>query len=382
LSARTVLYVHSSSGRYGADRQLLAIASGLDPRRYRALVVLPAAGSLAGELRGEGIEVVVRPRLAVLRRALLRPAGLARVAASLASDGAGLGRMARAREVALVHANTSVTLGGLGAAAVAGVPHVFSVREIYADFARWWPLYRRLLLRSDALACSSHAVRDQFGRHPRARVVHEGVTAVARREPREAARAQLGLPLGAFVCAVLGRISSWKGQDVLARALAEPALREAGAIGVVAGDAWPGEERHEVALRRLAADLGLGDRLRLVGFRDDPAVVYGAADVVVVPSTRPDPLPNAALEAAAAGCCLVAAAHGGLPEIVRDGETGVLVAPRDHRALAGALAALASGPPRRERLGAAAAADVSERFSVARLLQRTQALYDELLDGS
>jgi glycosyltransferase involved in cell wall biosynthesis len=225
-------------------------------------------------------------------------------------------------------------------------------------------------------------VRAQFGDDPRARVVHEGVTGVASRRDRAEARAALGLPPDAFVCAVLGRISTWKGQDVLARALAEPALRDTGAIGVVAGDAWPGEERHEAALRALAAELGLGDRLRLVGFRDDPETVYGAADVIVVPSTQPDPLPNAALEAAAAGCCLVAAAHGGLPEIVRDGETGVLVPPGDAAALARALASVAADPARRERLGAAAAADVADRFSVTRLLDRVQALYDELLRPS
>ena len=61
------------------------------------------------------------------------------------------------------------------------------------------------------------------------------------------------------------------------------------------------------------------------GFVDDVAQVYGAADVIAVPSKQPDPLPNAALEAAAAGCCVVASAHGGLPEILRDGETGLLV---------------------------------------------------------
>jgi glycosyltransferase involved in cell wall biosynthesis len=77
----------------------------------------------------------------------------------------------------------------------------------------------------------------------------------------------------------------------------------------------------------------------------------------------------------------VAAAHGGLPEIVRDGQTGRLVPPGDPGALAVVLAELAADPPQRERLGAAAAADVAHRFSVARLLERTQALYDELLAG-
>jgi glycosyltransferase involved in cell wall biosynthesis len=261
------------------------------------------------------------------------------------------------------------------------LPLVVSVREIYADFARWWPLYRHFLLRADALACSSEPVRAQFGASPRARVLHEGVTDAARRAPRAEARAALELPAEAFVCAVLGRLSSWKGQEILLRATADAGLAGINAVALVAGDAWPGEERHERALRELATALGVGDRVRFVGFRDDVDNVYGAADVVVVPSTRPDPLPNSALEAAAAGCCVVAAAHGGLPEIVRDGETGRLVPPNDPGALAAALGELAADAPQRERLGAAAAADVADRFSVTRLLERTQALYDEVLDS-
>jgi glycosyltransferase involved in cell wall biosynthesis len=174
---------------------------------------------------------------------------------------------------------------------------------------------------------------------------------------------------------VLGRISIWKGQDVLVRAL--PAVE--GAVALLAGDPWPGEERRLDELRALAARLGVADRVRFAGFRPDVENVLGAADVVAVPSTQPDPLPNSALEAAAAGCCVVAAAHGGLPEIVRDGVTGRLVAPGDAVALAAALIALRDDPAGRERLGEAASADVRERFSAARLLERTQALYDELL---
>nr|MBA2349949.1 hypothetical protein [Solirubrobacterales bacterium] len=111
MSPRRILYLHSSAGRYGADRQLHLMATGLDPERYVALAVLPDEGPLADDLRAAGIEVLIRP-LAVLRRALMRPAGLGQVALAFAADAGGLGRLARAREVALVHTNTSVTLGG------------------------------------------------------------------------------------------------------------------------------------------------------------------------------------------------------------------------------------------------------------------------------
>jgi glycosyltransferase involved in cell wall biosynthesis len=110
------------------------------------------------------------------------------------------------------------------------------------------------------------------------------------------------------------------------------------------------------------------------GFVEDVSQVYGAADVIAVPSKQPDPLPNAALEAAASGCCVVASAHGGLPEILRDGETGLLVAPNDPAALAAAIAGAD-----RARLGAAAAADVAQRFAPGRMLSEIQALYDTVL---
>lgn len=355
------------------------MATGLDRSRYRPLVILPGPGPLRDDLEAAGVETLLRP-IAVLRRALFTPSRIGRLATRALADALGLGRLIRTRGISLVHSNTSVVLSGATAARAARVPHVYSVREIYTDFARFWPYYRRFLLSSAALCCVSEATRAQFGSHPRAHVLHDGVWPVTATE-RSAARRDLDLPEEAFVCAVLGRISSWKGQDVLARALAQPALARAGGIGLVAGDTWPGQEHYEERLRALAGKLGLGPRLRLLGFRADPSTVYGAADVVVVPSTNPDPLPNVALEAAGAGCCVVAADHGGLPEIVRDGRTGRLFPPRQPEALARILDELRRDPGQRARLGQAAAADIAARFSATQLVHGLQALYDQVLAG-
>jgi glycosyltransferase involved in cell wall biosynthesis len=211
------------------------------------------------------------------------------------------------------------------------------------------------------------------------RVIHDGIAVASPAVSRDQARAALGLSDGAFACLVAGRISDWKGQELLVRALARGELAGNGAVALIAGDAWPGQEHHVQQLSALAQSLGVAERVRMLGFADDVGSLYAAADAVVVPSTRPDPLPNSALEAAAAGACVVAAAHGGLPEIVADRATGRLFAPGDADALAGVLGELAREPAARERLGAAAAADVRERFSAAALSERVQALYDELL---
>lgn len=376
----SVLLVHSSSGRYGADRQLLLIASGLDRARYRPLVVLPEEGPLATDLRDAGVEVQLRP-LAVLRREHAHPRGLAGLAARAGQDALALSRLVRERRVALIHSNTSVILGGAAAAVTARVPHVWHVREIYDRYARFWPAYRRLLTTARALPCVSEATAAQFGHARRLQVVHDGLSGDPRRAERSSARAELGLSPDVPALAVLGRISDWKGQDVLVRALAEPSLTQRRAVALIAGEAWPRAEHRAGDLAALAERLGVSERVRMLGFRNDVGTVLGAADLIAVPSSTPDPLPGAAIEAAAAGCAVIASGHGGLPEIIRDGETGRLVRPGDASALAEVAAELLDDRDERERLGAAAAADVRARFAPERLRDAIHALYDSVRRG-
>jgi glycosyltransferase involved in cell wall biosynthesis len=287
--------------------------------------------------------------------------------------------LARERGAALVHSNTSVIASGEPLARALGAPHVQHVRELYPRVPLAWPFWRGRLLRADRLLCVSQAVAAQFPDPHRTAVVHDGLAEPPKRGDRAEARAALGIADDRFAVAVLGRVSDWKGQDVLARALAEAPLESIGAVGLVAGTPWPGAERPAADLERLRDELALGDRLRLLGFRSDLGAVLGAVDAVAVPSTRADPFPNAALEAAAAGVPVVAAAHGGLPEMLRDGDTGLLVTPGDPAALASALRSIADDPARARRIGDAAASDVAARFSAGRMLTAVQAHYDALL---
>ena len=342
--------MHSSAGHYGADRQLELLARLLD---HDVLALLPFEGPLADDLRGHGVEVFTGP-LPVLRREHLTPAGVAGLAREVARTRPALQKLIAAQRIDIVHANTSVILG-LRAVAPRLVTHV---REIYPEVPVAWPAHRRAILSSDAVVCVSEATRAPLGAP--ARVIHDGLAVVPERADRRESRLALGVPQDAFVAAVLGRVSAWKGQEVLARACAR-----IGAVALVAGDAWPGQERTLTGVHE-------------VGFREDVETVYGAADVIVVPSTRPDPLPNSALEAAAAGCCVVAADHGGLPEIVTDGVSGRLVPPGDDAALADVLAELRADPEQRERLGAAAREDVRARFDPTHLAHAIDALYARL----
>ncbi len=293
--------------------------------------------------------------LALLRRRLAEVRPLARIAAE--------------KETAIVHSNTSVVLGGQALARRVGARHLMHVREIYAGAggrgaSLLWPVMRRRIERANRLVCISKAVASQF---TRATVVYDGLPREPRRAERQAARAALDLPEDAFVVALIGRLSDWKGQVELA-----DAVDGTGMIALLAGDPFPGNEWIE-------RELAVADGVRLLGFRENIDTVLGAADAVAVPSTRPEPLGLVALEAATAGLPVIASAHGGLAEIVKNGETGLLVPPGDRAALAAALRRLADDPSLGERLGEAAARDVRKRFSRDRMVRQLEVLYEDML---
>jgi glycosyltransferase involved in cell wall biosynthesis len=164
---------------------------------------------------------------------------------------------------------------------------------------------------------------------------------------------------------LVGRLSPRKGQDVAIAALSR--LREMGhcvELDIV-GSAYPGYEWFIESLKSQAVQLGVADQVRFTGFQKNVASAYAAGTIALVPSLL-EPFGNVAVEALAAGKPVVASRVGGLPEIIREGETGYLVPPSDSEALAAAVATLLNDPLGRARMGALGAVDVRNRFSLER----------------
>ena len=154
--APTVLFIHSSAGGYGADRQLRVLVEGLDRARFAPLVVLPEEGELAAPLREAGIPIHIEP-LAVLRRDHLRGRSLVDTIARYRRNVRVLGALARAHRARIVHSNTSLVLCGQAVADHAGAAHVISVREIYEQTGG----------RAGALALAGAAAKPPPSRRPR-----------------------------------------------------------------------------------------------------------------------------------------------------------------------------------------------------------------------
>jgi glycosyltransferase involved in cell wall biosynthesis len=187
-------------------------------------------------------------------------------------------------------------------------------------------------------------------------------------------RRELGVPEGALLVGEVGRLCDVKGQRELIAALAQlPDTR-----AVLVGTDLEQGGKFQLELEREADRLGVGDRVVFAGRRDDVSDVLAELDVFALPSWT-EGLPLVVLEAMARSRAVVATSVGGTPEIVVDGETGLLVPPRNSAALAAALRRLLGDDELRTQMGDAGYRRVRDRFSAAAMTKRVLEIYDEVL---
>lgn len=239
---------------------------------------------------------------------------------------------------------------------------------------------------ADRLIANTDEEADELVRHYGAQpakvaVVHPGVNLdrFCPSDGRAAARARLGLPQGALIPLFAGRIQPLKAPDVLLRAVAvlldeDPSLRERLVVPIVGGPSGSGLSKPE-RLHKLAARLGVSDVVRFQPPVDQQRLAdwYRAATVLVMPSYS-ESFGLVAIEAQACGTPVVAAAVGGLPVAVRDGETGFLVPGHDPADYARVLRRFLDQPHLGEQLGEAAARHAQE-FGWGRAAASTADVY-------
>ena len=189
----------------------------------------------------------------------------------------------------------------------------------------------------------------------------------------EKVRSSLGIDSSSIVIGTISRLEKVKGIPYLLQAFAQILLIYPSSFMLIVGN---GAERK--ALEALAQNLGISSRVIFTGDRSDIPALLAIMDIFVLASLF-EGLPNAVLEAMAMGKPVVATTVGGTPEVVKDGVTGLLVPPRDPDALAQAINALLSDQDRSQAMGKAARERVKRYFTVERMVERTEALYEELI---
>jgi glycosyltransferase involved in cell wall biosynthesis len=352
----------------GAEYQLHELLRHLDRRRVEPrLFALMPDGYWVEPIRRLGIPVEELPRrgsadpsrVVLLRRALR----------AFAPD---------VLHTILWSANVYGRLAALGL----GIPVVIAAERNAIRRPRWQILVERVLDRmTDAYLVNADAVTAILVEHegiPRAKVhvIRNGIDLAqlpAATPDRSAARAALGFDPGRRLIAQVGRLSAQKDYPTFLHAAAEVARAEPDTDFVVVGE---GEDRP--ALEALARSLGIADRVRFTGVRNDVPAILGAVEVLALSSIF-EGLPNVVLEAMAMGAVAVATDVGGCRELIAHEETGLLVAPRNPTALASALLRVLRDRPLAVRLAGSARRRVEGEFSLDKMARRTEAVYETLL---
>jgi glycosyltransferase involved in cell wall biosynthesis len=346
----------------------------------------------------EGCEGSIEDAVAAAGIGVLRVPALVREAAPIKDLAAlrHLTRLFRARNYDIVHTHTSKA-GFVGriAARRAGVPVVIHTAHGNVFDGYFNPVATRLFVAMERFAARrcdriieltpggiEEHLEQGIGRREQFCTIFSGIDlepfdeAVRRRADT---RRALGIPPDALLVGAVGRLEPIKGFTYFVDAARRVADSVPGAVFVLAG-----QGSLDGSLRAQAEPLGARTpcgRFRFLGPRDDVPDLMAAFDVFVLPSLN-EGMGRVLLEAGAAGTARIATRVGGVPDIVRDGETGLLVPPRDARAIADAVLELERNPARRAMLGAAARADVVPQFGLEQMVMRIEALYEDAVRGN
>jgi glycosyltransferase involved in cell wall biosynthesis len=344
----------------GTERQMIELVRRLSPARWNVHVAcFHARGTWFGRVANAAASVAEFPITSFQKPSVVRQA-------------VAFGRWCRAHRIAIVHTTELYSnIFALPAAALANVPvRIGNRREINPDKTP-----AQIALQRAAYACAHTVVANS---HAAARrLALEGVPA------RKIAVVPNGVdlqplwpksaPVGGRTIIVVANLRPEKGHDVLIDAAAHVLHRFPDARFEVVGD---GPERGR--LTALAAARALSRSFSFLGHRDDVAARLGSSDIFVLPS-RSEAFPNAVLEAMAAGLPIVASAVGGIPELIDDGRSGLLVPAGDPAALAERLCRLLADAPLAVRLGEAARAKAEAHDSFDRMVASFESLYLALL---
>lgn len=367
-----ILHLLTSFEVGGTERQAVALLKGIDRDRFDVrLSILNRRGPLHAEIEREFPEIGEYP---------LRSFHDANAARQLLR----FVQYLRREQIDIVHTHDFYAgmLGG-AAARIAGAKWLAAQRHLKLSDLRRHSLGTSLIQQySDRMLVNSEAIRDHIlatGRASASKiiVIRNGIAPHASplTPRRDALCRQLGLSPESLIIGLVARLEPVKGHRYFLAAAAQVARSAPRAQFLLVGD---GSLRGEI--ERTIAELGLAGRIHLLGERADAAELSSTFDIAVLSSLH-EGLPNSVMEAMAWGVPVIATSVGGTCELIRDSETGYLVAPGDADALAARIShALANERERRE------VAERGRRFILAeygmsRMVREVERLYTEMISG-
>ncbi|EOZ92015.1 Glycosyltransferase [Indibacter alkaliphilus LW1] len=323
-----VIFLHSSSEKYGASKILLYVMNIFREMGYSTLIILPGDGPLVPEIEKQGFEYKII-NLGILRRKHFHPKGILDRGKKLYTAYRFLDEIHEKEPISLIYSNTLAVIVGATFARRRGIPHVWHIHEII-ESPKF--LVKFLASRVDRSTKRPVVVSESVAKHWRKfldtskpEVIHNGIKINSFLKCQSDIREELGLNPDQKVITMIGRINPGKGQLFFLDIARKVIARNPNTKFLLVGDPYPGYESIENEINGRISVENLDNHVINLGFREDIPQILKTTDIFVLPSILPDSFPTVVLEAMASGKPVIATRSGGASEMVVDGKTGFLI---------------------------------------------------------
>lgn len=333
---KTILYLHAGAEMYGADKILLELTTGLNKNKFRPIVVLPNDGILREKLEENNIETYIVP-YPILRRKYMNAKGMFSYISDYRKQSDKIIELLRQRNIKIdiIHVNTMAVLEGIRLKKKLNVKLVWHVHEIILS-----PKIVAMFLDycvgkfSDVIVTVSNAVsKNLMDSHMvpsrKLHTIYNGIDSnkFCPEVKYDYLFKEWNIPKNSIRVGMIGRINSWKGQNDFLDAVVPLLSRYPNLYVFIVGSAFEGQEWRVAKLKEKISQLNNSDKIVFSEFRNDNYAVENFFNILVLPSTSPDPLPTVVLEAMGCGKAIVGYSHGGITEMVKNGYNGLLAVP-------------------------------------------------------
>jgi len=374
-----ILALHAVADLYGSGKILLYSIDALS-EEFQFTVILPEEGPLVTELDKRGVEVLVMP-LGILRRKYFNLKGIASRISIWYRSLKQLKRVVRDRNPRIIYSNTTAVLIGAFLAKSTGITHVWHIHEVITKPRVLFRVIATLVNRcSDRVIVVSNSVYEYWKPFVSPTKLDRIYNGISRQETTDngSIKKDLGLHSDDLLLGTIGRIHPIKGIDYFIE-IAEHLKRDFNQLKfIIVGDAFPGYEYLYYEMSNQIKAKKLDDSIHYLGYRTDIPDILEEMDMFILPSTGHDSFPTVILEAMSMAVPVVATDLGGAPEMIVDGETGLLIKTGNASKAADRISSLIKDSELRKRIGKSGQIRQEKHFSRRSFDQNINDLFNKL----
>ncbi|SKB93122.1 glycosyltransferase family 4 protein [Daejeonella lutea] len=382
MSKRVLLIGHSGD-MYGASRSLAKLARILD-KEHHVFVMLPERGPLYDVLASiiPANRIILYPELYIFTRKSFKLKFIPGTGVKFVKNVVAIRNMIRKHRIDIVHTNSGVVPAPALAAKLAGIKHLWHIREWFGDFKKFWPQYSAYMISlSDKIICVSETMASQFNNTGKILSIYNGFPMPEiTTKPEISPELQNSLNDADLILGCTSRIRLIrKGQEFLIEAIGMLAKKTGKKIDLVLiGDYVPGYEFEQRIITNLIQKHDLEKHIHFLGHLKDPLPYYSLFDVFVLPSGEPEPFGGVVMEAMSMGLPIIGSNLGGTTEQVKDGWNGYLFENRNPDDLANKIELFLMDKEKLKVFGERSKERVVEMFSLGLHERRILELYNSL----